>query len=118
VTVPKNQEFLIKSRSSISLLDDESECVLFFINVIELNLSLLRQGDLTQLNATAIVNTTNESMTDRNALSETIFHKSGPELRQEIKTNVKCEYREIVPNMLWADVKGCCHNIIEAMSFE
>jgi len=46
-------------------------------------------GDITQLNTEAIVNSTNESLSDRNPLSERIFLKAGAQLKLEIKNEIK-----------------------------
>lgn len=46
-------------------------------------------GDMTQLNAHAIVNTTNEGFTDRSSLTQRILTKGGPQLRQQLKEQVK-----------------------------
>ena len=44
-----------------------------------------RSGDITKLNTIAIVNTTNESLSNRGALSERIHVAAGPELLEECK---------------------------------
>ncbi|RWS14566.1 protein GDAP2-like protein [Dinothrombium tinctorium] len=46
-------------------------------------------GDITALNCDAIVNTTNESFSDRDSLSQRILNKGGPQLRHYIKTNLR-----------------------------
>ncbi|XP_074647870.1 protein GDAP2 homolog [Tubulanus polymorphus] len=46
-------------------------------------------GDQTRLNVIALVNPTNESLTDRNPISEKIFIKAGPELITEIKRDIR-----------------------------
>ncbi|CAH1233441.1 GDAP2 [Branchiostoma lanceolatum] len=50
---------------------------------------VLWEGDITALNCTAIVNTTNETLTDRNLISERIFQAAGPDLRAECSNHVK-----------------------------
>ena len=52
---------------------------------------LIRDGDITLLKVTAIVNPTNESLTDKNAISERIFEVAGPELRDECKQQIRGE---------------------------
>ncbi|EDO30294.1 predicted protein [Nematostella vectensis] len=46
---------------------------------------VLWNGDITKLAADAIVNTTNESLSDRGALSERVHRAAGPELMQECR---------------------------------
>lgn len=41
-------------------------------------------GDVALLNCTAIVNTSNETLTDKSAISESIHRHAGPELRDEL----------------------------------
>ena len=48
-----------------------------------------RSGDLTTLNTEAIVNSTNEAMTDKTPLTERIFRKAGPQLQQEVRQYIK-----------------------------
>ena len=55
-----------------------------------------RSGDITELNAEAIVNNTNESLTDRNPLSEKIFTKAGQQIRDEIKNSIKSKLFSLV----------------------
>ena len=44
---------------------------------------------MTVLNTEAIINSTNEAMTDRTPTSERIFSRAGPQLRQEVRTQIK-----------------------------
>ncbi|XP_037766074.1 ganglioside-induced differentiation-associated protein 2 isoform X5 [Chelonia mydas] len=46
---------------------------------------ILWKGNVALLNCTAIVNTSNESLTDKNAVSESIFLHAGPNLRDELQ---------------------------------
>ncbi|KAM6140529.1 ganglioside-induced differentiation-associated protein 2 isoform 2-T3 [Pterocles gutturalis] len=46
---------------------------------------VLWKGDVALLNCTAIVNTSNESLTDKNPVSESIFMHAGPDLRDELQ---------------------------------
>ncbi|XP_035750459.1 ganglioside-induced differentiation-associated protein 2 isoform X2 [Egretta garzetta] len=46
---------------------------------------ILWKGDVALLNCTAIVNTSNESLTDKNPVSESIFMHAGPDLRDELQ---------------------------------
>lgn len=52
------------------------------------SISRCRSGDITKLNTIAIVNTTNESLSNRGVLSERIHRAAGPELLQECKTQL------------------------------
>lgn len=45
---------------------------------------ILFTGDVALLNCTAIVNTSNESLTDKNPVSDSIHQLAGPELRDEL----------------------------------
>ncbi|KAK7913687.1 hypothetical protein WMY93_013898 [Mugilogobius chulae] len=45
---------------------------------------ILHVGDVALLNCTAIVNTSNESLSDKNPVSDMIHHLAGPELREEL----------------------------------
>uniref|UniRef100_A0A8C7CBN7 Ganglioside induced differentiation associated protein 2 n=1 Tax=Oncorhynchus kisutch TaxID=8019 RepID=A0A8C7CBN7_ONCKI len=45
---------------------------------------VLYNGDVALLNCTAIVNTSNETLTDKNPISESILLHAGPELRDEL----------------------------------
>ncbi|XP_073702091.1 ganglioside-induced differentiation-associated protein 2 [Garra rufa] len=45
---------------------------------------VLFNGDVALLNCTAIVNTSNETLTDKNPVSESIHRYAGPELRDEL----------------------------------
>ena len=45
----------------------------------------LRKGDVALLNCTAIVNTSNESLTDKNPVSESIFMLAGPDLKEDLQ---------------------------------
>lgn len=44
-----------------------------------------RKGDVALLNCTAIVNTSNETLTDKNPVSESIFMHAGPDLKDELQ---------------------------------
>ncbi|XP_030390644.1 ganglioside-induced differentiation-associated protein 2 isoform X2 [Gopherus evgoodei] len=46
---------------------------------------ILWKGNVALLNCTAIVNTSNESLTDKNLVSESIFMHAGPDLRDELQ---------------------------------
>ncbi|KAL6484804.1 hypothetical protein MHYP_G00068490 [Metynnis hypsauchen] len=45
---------------------------------------ILFKGDVALLNCTAIVNTSNETLTDKNPISDSIHRHAGPELREEL----------------------------------
>ncbi len=55
-----------------------------------------RSGDLTQLGTEAIVNSTNESMTDKNPLTERIFNKAGIGLKNEVRNQIKSKTLQLV----------------------
>lgn len=42
------------------------------------------RGDIALLNCTAIVNTSNESLSDKNPVSDSVHQQAGPELRDEL----------------------------------
>ncbi|KAJ7404520.1 Ganglioside-induced differentiation-associated protein 2 [Willisornis vidua] len=46
---------------------------------------ILWKGDVALLNCTAIVNTSNETLTDKNPVSESIFMHAGPDLKDELQ---------------------------------
>ncbi|KAK2106738.1 Ganglioside-induced differentiation-associated protein 2 [Saguinus oedipus] len=46
---------------------------------------VLWKGDVALLNCTAIVNTSNESLTDKNPVSESIFMLAGPDLKEDLQ---------------------------------
>lgn len=49
-----------------------------------MRLSIYREGDLSLIQADAITNTTDETLTERNVISNRIFRRAGPGLREEI----------------------------------
>ena len=51
-----------------------------------------RIGDVTKLSLEAIVNPTNESLTDKNPISLRILEVAGPELKDDLKTQIGCEW--------------------------
>jgi O-acetyl-ADP-ribose deacetylase (regulator of RNase III) len=55
---------------------------------------VLWKGDITTIICDAIVNTTNESMTDTSGISGEILRKAGPELRTELSTTELCHTGE------------------------
>ena len=55
---------------------------------------ICRKGDLLTLEVDAIVNTTNESLSDRTDLCGRIFKEAGQELAQEIATLEGCRTGE------------------------
>ncbi|PKU32458.1 ganglioside-induced differentiation-associated protein 2 [Limosa lapponica baueri] len=54
----------------------------------------VRKGDVALLNCTAIVNTSNESLTDKNPVSESIFMHAGPDLKDELQKLKGCRTGE------------------------
>jgi O-acetyl-ADP-ribose deacetylase (regulator of RNase III) len=50
-----------------------------------------RTGDISLLSVDAIVNSTNESMLERNPVSDRICARAGPAIREEIRQDVKGE---------------------------
>ncbi|KAJ6658264.1 hypothetical protein lerEdw1_020536 [Lerista edwardsae] len=55
---------------------------------------ILWRGDVALLNCTAIVNTSNESLTDKNLVSESIYMHAGPDLRAELQKLKGCRTGE------------------------
>uniref|UniRef100_A0A669QRT7 Ganglioside induced differentiation associated protein 2 n=1 Tax=Phasianus colchicus TaxID=9054 RepID=A0A669QRT7_PHACC len=55
---------------------------------------VLWKGDVALLNCTAIVNTSNESLTDKNPVSESIFMHAGPDLKDELQKLKGCRTGE------------------------
>ncbi|XP_061493857.1 ganglioside-induced differentiation-associated protein 2 [Rhineura floridana] len=55
---------------------------------------ILWKGDVALLNCTAIVNTSNESLTDKNPVSESICMLAGPDLRAELQKLKGCRTGE------------------------
>ena len=64
-------------------------CAVSSINII---ISIFREGDITKLIADLIVNPTNESLNDKNPLSERIHKSAGPLLKEECRTNLMSKY--------------------------
>nr|XP_022909356.1 protein GDAP2 homolog isoform X2 [Onthophagus taurus] len=50
---------------------------------------ILWSGDISSLQVDAIVNSTNESMTDSNPISDRIFERAGPGLKEEISLDIR-----------------------------
>lgn len=48
-----------------------------------------RSGDITSLQVDAIVNSTNEYMSDSNPVSDRIFQRAGSELKEEINLDIR-----------------------------
>lgn len=55
---------------------------------------VLWKGDVALLNCTAIVNTSNESLTDKNPVSESIFMLAGPDLKEDLQKLQGCRTGE------------------------
>ncbi|XP_067320444.1 ganglioside-induced differentiation-associated protein 2 isoform X1 [Anolis sagrei] len=55
---------------------------------------ILWRGDVALLNCTAIVNTSNEALTDKNPVSESIYMHAGPDLRAELQKLKGCRTGE------------------------
>nr|XP_020761918.1 ganglioside-induced differentiation-associated protein 2 [Odocoileus virginianus texanus] len=55
---------------------------------------VLWKGDVALLNCTAIVNTSNESLTDKNPVSESIFMLAGPDLKEDLQKLRGCRTGE------------------------
>lgn len=60
-------------------------------------------GDVALLNCTSIVNTSNESLNDKNPLSDRIHQLAGPELRDEL---LKLKGRVMLLAEVWRHVGG------------
>ena len=50
-----------------------------------------RSGDIASLQIEAVVNPTNESLTDKNPISTRLYELAGPELRDECKAQIGSE---------------------------
>ncbi|XP_064444633.1 ganglioside-induced differentiation-associated protein 2 isoform X3 [Mirounga angustirostris] len=55
---------------------------------------VLWKGDVALLNCTAIVNTSNENLTDKNPVSESIFMLAGPDLKEDLQKLKGCRTGE------------------------
>lgn len=55
---------------------------------------ILWEGDVALLNCTAVVNTSNETLTDKNPVSDSIFRYAGPELQEEMRKLKGCRTGE------------------------
>lgn len=51
-----------------------------------------RDGDITLLQVDAITNTTNETLTERNFISDGIFGRAGSRLKEEISSDIRGNY--------------------------
>ncbi len=51
---------------------------------------MCRSGDIASLCVEAVVNPTNEGLTDKNPVSTRLFEMAGPELRDECKNQIGC----------------------------
>ncbi|XP_048396910.1 ganglioside-induced differentiation-associated protein 2 isoform X1 [Stegostoma tigrinum] len=58
------------------------------------NKVILWKGDVTLLNCTAIVNTSNEVLSDKNTISESIHLHAGPDLKEELQKLKGCRTGE------------------------
>ncbi|XP_048458826.1 ganglioside-induced differentiation-associated protein 2 isoform X1 [Rhincodon typus] len=58
------------------------------------NKVILWKGDVTLLNCTAVVNTSNEALSDKNAISESIHLHAGPDLKDELQKLKGCRTGE------------------------
>ncbi|TSV41638.1 Ganglioside-induced differentiation-associated protein 2 [Bagarius yarrelli] len=73
------------SREDVDKLTDGNATVSPFPFREDINRKIiLFKGDVALLNCTAIVNTSNETLTDKNPISDSIHRHAGPELREEL----------------------------------
>jgi O-acetyl-ADP-ribose deacetylase (regulator of RNase III) len=63
----------------------------YFYDFYSLVNFVCRTGDISRLSVDAIVNSTNESLTERNPVSDRICARAGPALKEEIWQEVKGE---------------------------
>ena len=75
----------IRTRFSLSVLAEE------FIARITFDCIIHRTGDIAMLQVEAVVNPTNENLTDKNPISLRLYEVAGPELREECKSQVGSE---------------------------
>lgn len=87
--------------------------------------SFYSNGDVAFLNCTAIVNTSNETLTDKNPVSDSIHRYAGPELRDELlklkgrgrylasrwKT-VTCHASKFDPTMILILLSAVCYAVL------
>ncbi|XP_072254580.1 ganglioside-induced differentiation-associated protein 2 [Pyxicephalus adspersus] len=59
------------------------------------NKVIIWSGDVALLNCTAVVNTSNETLTDKNPVSDSIFRYAGPELQEEMLKLKGCRTGEV-----------------------
>ena len=71
-----------------------------------------RTGDIAMLQVEAVVNPTNESLSDKNPISLRLYEVAGPELREECKTQVGSELIGCIPSPANLSV-NTFHGIIE-----
>ncbi|XP_075053582.1 ganglioside-induced differentiation-associated protein 2 [Mixophyes fleayi] len=55
---------------------------------------ILWRGDVALLNCTAVVNTSNETLTDKNPVSDSIYRYAGPELQEDVQKLKGCRTGE------------------------
>lgn len=48
-----------------------------------------REGDISLVQADAITNTTDETLTEKNIISDRIFNRAGPGLKEELLKQVR-----------------------------
>lgn len=58
-----------------------------------------REGDISLVEADAITNTTDESLTERNIISDRILNRAGPGLREELLNDIRGKYKWTVNKM-------------------
>lgn len=63
--------------------------------------SFYSNGDVALLNCTAIVNTSNEMLTDKNPVSDSIHRYAGPELKDELlKLKGRGHYMAVIQTII------------------
>jgi len=64
------------------------------LSVLTLVILCIRSGDITKINTDAIVNSTNESLNEKNGISERMIESGGEELVKEIFSLEGCRTGE------------------------
>jgi len=67
-----------------------------------------RSGDIAVLCVEAVVNPTNESLSDKNAISSRLLEMAGPELKDECKTQVGSELVQHTPLSVCPQAMSTC----------
>lgn len=67
-------------------------------------------GDISTIQVDAIVNSTNESLSDNNPVSNRIFARAGSQLKEEIHFDIKGMY-DAIPIIIYVGISDQLDNI-------